>query len=321
MAEDAEGPVCQVCGEARVDEARVTCAVCGTLHHLDCWKYVGHCSTFACGAHQYRQGGATLGGVPAPIEDAASNTPAELYIDTRGRALVDGRRVRTSVGRVLDAEGWVVELDEPRVHLDVDTPFELFLQWTAAALTLIGFSVGFPKHGPSNPALFARWAAAALGVAALRMVTKFTYVLDNYHERVLFVRRFLGFTWEYPLVDFDQVDLVGAVGRIKRSKYSSWWEYAVVMRLADGSQIEVSPETRDLARVNGFAASLARHLECDVRRGGASRTNLGDGRNPHLPMVLPTWGGPLAVFGGTRGPWVAFFLALLLVEACTVSGL
>lgn len=41
---------CQVCGEERPGEPLVGCTSCGTLHHLECWLYVGRCSTFGCGS-------------------------------------------------------------------------------------------------------------------------------------------------------------------------------------------------------------------------------------------------------------------------------
>jgi hypothetical protein len=39
---------CPVCGFS-LERGRVRCSKCGTPHHLDCWRYVGKCSTYACG--------------------------------------------------------------------------------------------------------------------------------------------------------------------------------------------------------------------------------------------------------------------------------
>lgn len=46
--------VCQVCGTDVLDD-HVECRSCNTIHHADCWKYVGVCSTFACGERRYRK--------------------------------------------------------------------------------------------------------------------------------------------------------------------------------------------------------------------------------------------------------------------------
>jgi hypothetical protein len=48
---------CLVCRQP-LDGAPVTaCATCDTLHHADCWVYVGGCSVFACGGRRARPAG------------------------------------------------------------------------------------------------------------------------------------------------------------------------------------------------------------------------------------------------------------------------
>ncbi len=39
--------ICLVCG-APVEEEACHCRRCGTIHHMDCWKYIGGCAVFAC---------------------------------------------------------------------------------------------------------------------------------------------------------------------------------------------------------------------------------------------------------------------------------
>ena len=39
---------CQVCGTPVELPAPVTCELCETPHHEDCWRYLGSCSTYAC---------------------------------------------------------------------------------------------------------------------------------------------------------------------------------------------------------------------------------------------------------------------------------
>ena len=43
---------CRVCGES-IEHDLVSCRACKTPHHLECWEYVGQCSTYACGETAY----------------------------------------------------------------------------------------------------------------------------------------------------------------------------------------------------------------------------------------------------------------------------
>lgn len=44
--------VCPICGAAIAGQA-ATCLRCRTPHHVECWKYFGMCSMFACGEQRY----------------------------------------------------------------------------------------------------------------------------------------------------------------------------------------------------------------------------------------------------------------------------
>lgn len=46
-AQPIEDPICQICGEAIVEDM-VFCRRCMTPHHRDCWRYYGACSTYGC---------------------------------------------------------------------------------------------------------------------------------------------------------------------------------------------------------------------------------------------------------------------------------
>ena len=43
----AKGSRCLVC-ESSLELDAVACPACATLHHQDCWNYVGGCSTYGC---------------------------------------------------------------------------------------------------------------------------------------------------------------------------------------------------------------------------------------------------------------------------------
>jgi hypothetical protein len=49
--DDAEAPICKVCGEP-LEAPTVVCATCRTPHHRDCWEFVGSCSIYGCNGKQ-----------------------------------------------------------------------------------------------------------------------------------------------------------------------------------------------------------------------------------------------------------------------------
>ena len=52
LDDGAEDAICQICGE-RMDDDIVFCRRCKTPHHLDCWQYLGSCSTYGCSESKY----------------------------------------------------------------------------------------------------------------------------------------------------------------------------------------------------------------------------------------------------------------------------
>ncbi len=47
-AEENGPPICKVCSAPIDGDPAVTCAICKTPHHRDCWEYVGGCSIYGC---------------------------------------------------------------------------------------------------------------------------------------------------------------------------------------------------------------------------------------------------------------------------------
>ncbi len=47
MERKGEEVLCQVCGYGMTDDV-ITCTLCDTPHHQECWDYVGGCSTYGC---------------------------------------------------------------------------------------------------------------------------------------------------------------------------------------------------------------------------------------------------------------------------------
>jgi hypothetical protein len=51
----AAGGECPVCGTS-MNQTTVRCELCRTPHHVECWDYMGRCSTFACGGKRSVKG-------------------------------------------------------------------------------------------------------------------------------------------------------------------------------------------------------------------------------------------------------------------------
>ena len=50
----AEDAVCPVCAAALETSDLMSCLRCESLHHAECWAYVGSCATFGCGSDRAR---------------------------------------------------------------------------------------------------------------------------------------------------------------------------------------------------------------------------------------------------------------------------
>ena len=50
---EVQATACQICG-SEFKGSLVKCVKCATLHHADCWKFFGQCSTYACGSTNSR---------------------------------------------------------------------------------------------------------------------------------------------------------------------------------------------------------------------------------------------------------------------------
>lgn len=94
MSNSADAIYCQVCGcetEESQDEQNqrsaytiVHCSDCGTPHHEDCWKMVGHCSTYGCGSETAVDRFSAIvpkDGSPIVIDDQSEEDHPEPYVN------------------------------------------------------------------------------------------------------------------------------------------------------------------------------------------------------------------------------------------------
>lgn len=327
IGDDPEGPACQVCGEVRDDSPTVECERCQTPHHRDCWDYVGRCSTFACGGSGYRRADGSTGGtvmvrtVTLPSPGLAGEDASPVVIDEHGRATLDAIPLRAPRPPVLrDAEGYELDATAPHVPLDLDTPFESLLQWASVAFLGLGYVLGVPKRGPVDWGTLQFFLVLASLAMGMRLGTECLYVLDNQLERIFYATRVFGFQVLWSVGSFSEIQKVGLVSRVKRSKHSTWNEYAVVLHLPGGRVAEVSPETREVGRAAGFARCLARHLDCEAETDAKAAGTLPDGWWTVTDLRVSSasrWGGLPTVFHRVRAGWWAY-VALLVTALAMV---
>lgn len=252
-----EGPTCQVCGEARTGAAEVACAECGTLHHRDCWDYVGHCSIFGCKGRSWTR--PHEGEIVVLQIDEDTPTP-RLPMASRARGTnVPSARANTGVGAPVQRSMYIlsraVDLTGNRVRLDLSTPLENTIGLFAFMSFLIAFSMMEIAQYALFPALF------GVFMTFLWFQTDCTYILNN-ETRSLDYRRHV-FTWqeEYPVAAFQDILVVTTKGTYHTSKHSRWWEYRPVAILRNGSILELTDSMKNDLRVpDDNARAFALHI-------------------------------------------------------------
>lgn len=104
-------PHCPVCSTELSGDKLVTCELCQTPHHQDCWEWWGRCATYACTGLKREVE------TPAPPPDE----PALLEVRGTGRPRYLPRRPLAESHRALlySREGSYVRLDEDEVALQL----------------------------------------------------------------------------------------------------------------------------------------------------------------------------------------------------------
>ncbi len=244
---------CQVCGERIAKGNDVFCFDCNTPHHLDCWKYTGHCSTFACGCRRFRKS-------PAPDHTEFLKIDASgLATGHTGNKLISFRvrpekRLRGSEKSVLQK------------RLDLETPLEKFLSYgTGLFLCSLIFL----------PGLYLYILPISLLFLLTRLFVDCTYILDNERRLLLYYRSifFISSTWK--ICNFNQIESVEIVATPASEKLSSKEEYAVMLVLPNKTSIRVSDEDDDYNMVAGLGRQIAEHVDAKFSTGALK----------HVPMT------------------------------------
>ncbi len=73
---------CMVCGES-ISEQKVYCRSCQTPHHMECWNYIGMCSTYGCGQRRFHNKPRKPSGSKSGKRRRAATTSPEKQIEAQ----------------------------------------------------------------------------------------------------------------------------------------------------------------------------------------------------------------------------------------------
>ena len=345
MSENSETKVCQICGDTLDNGTIVYCAFCGTPHHSDCWDYNKQCSTYNCGSSRYLNKpliknfsiGDTGSLCQTSVENGSSvNTSGSfeqvLKIDESGDGWLAGKRVSMSrapswknpgrYSEMYDAPAKeIVEFDFSTDYSRIDSETELEKFYVYSSITFLVVSIGavIIEGRPPSWALAQFCSVGASLLMLLRMFTDCTYVLDNENKLLLYSRSIFGFTKNWKLCQFDEVQCVGVNALYIKEKHSHYYNYSVVLKLPNDCSITVSSEKNDYRETERLAETLANHLETEFisSEPGTSSFTPRYIEFPMTPVEIQwrTW----PVFGRPDFQNIVLFILSLLVAVFMFS--
>ena len=263
-----EGPTCLICGEIRPEATEVACEECGTLHHRDCWEYVGSCSIFGCPGRRWvppREGEVIVLQI-----DESTPTPNLPQVARPRGTNVPSARANTGadapVPRSMMVKSRAVNLTGHRVRLDLDTPLEN----TIGVLAALGFVFALGLLEAGSLALYP--LAFGVFMTFVWANADCTYLVDNDTRCLDYRRKVLAWEEEYPIAAFQDILIVTTRGTFHTSKHSRWWEYRPVAVLRNGAILELTDGVRNnLDVADDNARAFARHVDARYVPGQAER--------------------------------------------------
>ena len=298
-------PLCQVCGEEIAEQLCVYCANCATAHHRDCWNYLGHCSTFACGSTRKSSKAPKVGGKVRPIE---INDAGIGWVGSKRVSLPTPLRPHTILTHV---DGTYTDTERRHARLDLDTPLEVFFQKSSLWLLLFSILTAL-LHATFYTQLLLFFS---LMMIFIRLFVECTYVLDNVREEILYSRSIFGLTETWKICDFTEVKSVAISARREElGANAKEYKYCAVLELPYGVHVQISDETTEHSRVAGFCRQLADHLGTKslITSHNPTKFNKEQG---NLPMKVSNTDWRTRPFVGRANlGWVIIFILILLLN-------
>lgn len=151
-----------------------------------------------------------------------------------------------------------------KLKLDLKTPLETFFMWSAiiGGFILVAGIIGYIEEGLQTvPKLLLAAGAILLPLfISLYNHTDNYYIVDISGEQILYHFKFFFFRRVTSVCRFNEISLVTTGGKREKSKYATWWEYAVFILTTDGNLLQMSDFKKDAFDKQ---KELARRL-CDI---------------------------------------------------------
>lgn len=304
-------PVCQTCGETAGEWVR--CARCLTPQHLECWTFVGHCGTYACGSRRFEPPPSSVVRPDPTLPVATGDAAVEPVLDHRDR---------------------VVDFGSRRIVLDILSPLEIALAIPTLCAVSIAIAALIGRLQGSGAARegLADFFATAMAFTLLWAGTSVYYVLDPTRREVRLCRSFFGILYEVTKATYAEVLRVEIEAVKCFSKSNSWYEYQLRLVLQDGRRLRISDRTSLRALAERYGSRIAQELGRELlgsrslpprypepTREGAPDTGLvpREGSSTPGPTRHPVSGNALLVMAGAllSVPALALLVFLWLLGA------
>ena len=287
--------VCKVCGTDFSETAPVYCSRCDVPHHEDCWRYVGQCSIFGCGCKTFVSSLDPADGakerdralaIPRKTKDFSPQGRLALRyspsVKERTCFTVNPSQQANGICRTKDSQlVQAASTDDILVHrafkvpftrLDIDTELELILSGASFVATVIIVFVYPFAYRAGYGVMLGVLSFLALCCSVLRMFVDCTYVLDNERRCLFYSSSVFGFSSDWLVCSFDDIDSVAISSDSVSAKGLPL--HQIQLKLRSGAYLPITEGDVNGQMVSGFAANLAFHL--GVKKSVIKKSELGE---------------------------------------------
>jgi len=291
---------CIVCNDGFHYDKPVYCFLCGAPYHEDCWVSQGnHCVVEDCDSTKIIETALVSDGVGL-AEDISADTISSLWrrpqhqLNTPDKtSKLSGRRGRKSTPDPFGLQA--AERHQNRtpiqgtkskslhkgvgsavkyLRIDPDTFMEKAFSWLSIGFLAAGALWGIRRNGVYDFQILQIVCPAALFFSILRLFTDATYVVDNVNDIILYSRTIFGFTQNYKVCRFHEVDNVGMSAKVGYTSGRNYnrrrhhYVYATILKLENGACFRVSADMLCFGKVRALSSKVADVIGCEFKVGG-----------------------------------------------------